>query len=114
MLIQIVGDPDYDWLYYDKEYVQVGQEGLNELGDAKADMKDSEVGLYMWIVDAGRGGGHAWVGGACNQAKKGIPGVESSYFSKTGMAQGPSRQIVDTAEVRYFRIIEHISYYILN
>ena len=76
-------------------------------------MKDSEVGLYMWIVDAGRGGGHAWVGGACNQAKRGIPGVDSSYFSKTGMAQGPSRQVVDTAEVRYFWKIDRNSYSML-
>ena len=99
-------------MYYDKEYVEVGQEGLNELGDAKANMKDSEVGFYLWIVDNGNGGGHAWVGGACNQAKKGTPGVESSYFSKTGMAQGPSRQIVDTAEVKYFWTIVtfHIKY----
>ena len=99
-------------MYYDKEYVTVGQEGLHELGDAKAGTEDSEVCFYMWIVDGGSGGGHAWVGGACNQAKKGIPGVESSYFSKTGMAQGPSRQIVDTAEVKCFRTIVtfHITY----
>ena len=84
---------------------------MNELGDAKAGVEDSEVDFYLWIVDGGSRGGHAWVGGACNQAKKGIPGVESSYFSKTGMAQGPSRQIVDTAEVKCFGTIVtfHIS-----
>ena len=75
--------------------------------------KETESPLLQAKYYNGSGGGHAWVGGACNQAKRGIPGVESSYFSKTGMAQGPSRQIVDTAEVTYFGtiVIFHITYF---
>ena len=72
--------------------LSVGTSGLYALSRKTQELDDDTIALYTWVVNgAGQINGVAFGGFAC------ITGTGGP--SKTSMTRGPSRGIVETAEV---------------
>ena len=79
-------------LFYD-DTLAVNLDNLKRLSVKTAELNESDVDMYTWVVDGGGDNGLAWVGTACKTG--------SGEKSKTSLTRGPSRYhaIIETAEV---------------
>ena len=81
---------------------------MDKLSAYTAEVNDDEIALFIWVVDAGPYNGIAWLGSACNS------GSTENLSSKTSVTRGPSRGIVETAEVNQLEkgvLIPYENYY---
>ena len=79
-------------MLYD-EVLAVNVDNLNKLSKISAELNETDVALYAWVVDGGGANGLAYKGSACFAG--------TGERSKTSLTRGPSRYdaIIETAEV---------------
>ena len=77
-------------LYID-EILWLGQDwpGLSRTKSEVKRLNEPDVDLYIWINNEGSYTGQAWVGTAC----------DNTWYQKTSLTRGPSRGVIETAEV---------------
>ena len=79
-------------MLYD-EVIAVNITNLQKLSTISAELNETDIALYAWVVDGGGANGLAYTGSACYSG--------SGERSKTSVSRGPSRYnaIIETAEV---------------
>ena len=79
-------------MLYD-EVIAVNITNLKKLSTISAELNETDIALYSWVVDGGGANGLAYTGSACYSG--------TGERSKTSVSQGPSRYnaIIETAEV---------------
>ena len=83
-------------LYMD-EILDINRSGLS-IERTKSEIRrlnEPDVDLYIWITNKGISAGRAFVGSAC----------DNTLYRKTSLTQGPSRGVIETAEVISFKTI---------
>ena len=75
-------------LYID-ELLELGSSGLLRTRSEVRKLNEPDVDLYLWINNEGIYNGRAYQGTAC----------DNKWHYKTSLTKGPSRGVVETAEV---------------
>ena len=75
-------------LYID-ELLELGSSGLSRTRSEVRRLNEPDVDLYLWINNEGIYNGRAYQGTAC----------DNKWHYKTSLTKGPSRGVVETAEV---------------
>ena len=71
-------------------------DGLGKTAKEVKRLNDPDVDIYIWINDLPKGGGllgQAYTSGAC----------DANIRRRTSLSRGPSRGVVETAEVIHFQ-----------